>query len=73
MPGSLMGDLAIVLVVAAVTGLVARRLGQPSVLGYLPAGPIVGPYIPVPLFADPHRMEELAITGLAGRSSNACR
>ncbi len=64
MHSSLMGDLAIVMVVAAVTGLVARRLGQPSVLGYLFAGLIVGPYIPVPLFADPHRMEELAEVGV---------
>lgn len=61
---SLIGDLAIVLVVAAATGLITRRLGQPSVLGYLFAGLIVGPYIPIPLFADPHRMEELAEVGV---------
>lgn len=61
---TLLGDLGIVLVVAAITGIIARRLGQPSVLGYLLAGLIVGPYIPVPLFADPHRMEELAEVGV---------
>lgn len=61
---SLIADLAIVLGVAAVTGLLSRRLGQPSVLGYLLAGLIVGPYIPVPLFADPHRIEELAEVGV---------
>ncbi|MCB9687765.1 MAG: cation:proton antiporter [Alphaproteobacteria bacterium] len=64
MHASLLGDLGIVLVVAGVTGIAARRLGQPSVLGYLLAGLIVGPYIPVPLFADPHRMEELAEVGV---------
>lgn len=64
MHASLLGDLGVVLVVAAITGIVARRLGQPSVLGYLLAGLIVGPYIPVPLFADPHRMEELAEVGV---------
>ncbi len=64
MHATLFTDLAIVLVVAAITGLVSRRLGQPSVLGYLLAGLIVGPYIPIPLFADPHRMEELAELGV---------
>lgn len=64
MHASLLGDLGVVLVVAAITGIIARRLGQPSVLGYLLAGLIVGPYIPVPLFADPHRMEELAEVGV---------
>ncbi len=64
MHGTLISDLAIVLVVAATTGLVTRRLGQPSVLGYLFAGLIVGPYIPIPLFADPHRMAELAEVGV---------
>ncbi len=62
--GTLIADLAVVTVVAAVTGMAARRLGQPGVLGYLLAGLIVGPYIPIPLFADPHRMEELAEVGV---------
>ncbi len=57
-------DLAVVTVVAAVTAMLSRRLGQPSILGYLFAGLIVGPYLPVPLFADPHRMEELAEVGV---------
>ena len=64
MHGALITDLAIVTVVAAFTGLLARRIGQPSILGYLLAGLIVGPYIPVPLFADPHRMGELAEVGV---------
>lgn len=57
-------DLAIVLAIAALTGLVARRFNQPGILGYLFAGLIVGPYIPIPLFADPHRIEELSHLGV---------
>lgn len=57
-------DLAIVLAIAALTGLIARRLGQPGILGYLLAGLIVGPYIPIPLFADPHRITELSHLGV---------
>ena len=53
-------DLALVLGVGAVTSVVARLLNQPSILGYLAAGLIVGPYIPVPLFADPERIEAMA-------------
>ncbi len=64
MHGSLIADLAVVTVVAAITGMLTRRMGQPSILGYLFAGLIVGPYIPIPLFADPHRMEELAEVGV---------
>jgi CPA2 family monovalent cation:H+ antiporter-2 len=61
---SFLTDLALVLGVAALTAVVARRFAQPSVLGYLVAGLIVGPYIPVPLFADPHRVESLAQFGV---------
>ncbi|MEQ8768028.1 MAG: cation:proton antiporter [Planctomycetota bacterium] len=57
-------DLAIVLGVAAVTGVVAKWLKQPTVLGYLFAGLIVGPYLPIPIFADPHRIETLSALGV---------
>ncbi|MEZ5330744.1 MAG: cation:proton antiporter [Thermoanaerobaculia bacterium] len=43
-----LADLALVLVVAALVGVLFRRLRQPVVLGYLLAGAIVGPYVPVP-------------------------
>src|SRR5690606_5500637 len=46
------------------TGTLMRWVGQPSVLGYLLAGLIVGPYWSIPLFADPHRVEELAEVGV---------
>ena len=64
MPHDLIADLALVTFVAAITGMLMRRLGQPSILGYLLAGLIVGPYIPIPLFADPERMRELAEVGV---------
>lgn len=60
-------DLAIVLVVAAITAIVARAVKQPSVLGYLFAGLVVGPYlsssIPI-LGADHHRVETMAEFGV---------
>lgn len=57
-------DLAVVLGVAGVTGVLARLLKQPTILGYLFAGLIVGPYIAVPVFADPGRVEALAEFGV---------
>jgi len=59
-----LGDLAVVLVVAAATGVLFRWLRQPVVLGYLLAGFIVGPYIPIPLFADAERVRALAEFGV---------
>jgi CPA2 family monovalent cation:H+ antiporter-2 len=45
-------DLAMVLGVAALTSVLFQRLKLPAVLGYLLAGMIVGPHVPVPLVAD---------------------
>lgn len=47
-----LANLALVLCVAAITSLVFQRLRQPVVFGYLVAGMIIGPYIPIPLVAD---------------------
>ncbi len=61
---TLLQDLALVLCVAAVTTVLFRRLRQPVVLGYLLAGLIVGPHVPIPLFADAahiHRLSELGV------------
>ena len=57
-------DIAMVAGVAAGTGMLARALGQPTILGYLAAGLIVGPSIPIPLFADPERIAALAEFGV---------
>jgi CPA2 family monovalent cation:H+ antiporter-2 len=62
--GSLVTDLAMVLGVAALTGPVLRWLRQPPILGYLLAGLIVGPYLPVPLFAQEDRIRELSELGV---------
>ncbi len=56
--------LAVVLGVAAVTTVVFQRLRQPVVFGYMLAGLIVGPHVPVPLVADSatvHTLSELGI------------
>ncbi len=57
-------NLAIVLCVAAVATVVFQRLHQPVVFGYLLAGMIIGPHIPLPLVADPatvHALSELGV------------
>lgn len=61
---SFLTDFAVVLGVAALTGLLFRRLHQPAILGYLVAGLIVGPYLPVPLFADVERTRALSEFGV---------
>jgi CPA2 family monovalent cation:H+ antiporter-2 len=57
-------DLAVALGVAAVTVVICRRFRISAVLGYLLAGIIVGPYLPVPLFADPIRVTALSEFGV---------
>lgn len=57
-------DLAVVLGVAAITGFLFQKLRQPSILGFLLAGLIVGPYLPVPLFANSDRVHALSEFGV---------
>lgn len=61
---SFLSDLGAVLSVAAVAGLVFRRLGLPPLIGYLTAGLAVGPAVPLPVFADVERIEALAEFGV---------
>ena len=61
---SFLTNLALVLTVAALTSLVFQRLRQPVVFGYLVAGMIVGPYIPLPLVADQQMVRTLAELGV---------
>jgi CPA2 family monovalent cation:H+ antiporter-2 len=59
-----LANLAVVLGVAAVTTMVFQRLRQPVVLGYLLAGLIVGPHLPVPVAANEplvHTLSELGV------------
>jgi monovalent cation:H+ antiporter-2, CPA2 family len=57
-------SLAVVLCVAAVATVVFQRLRQPVVFGYLLAGMIIGPHIPVPLVADPQTVRALSELGV---------
>jgi len=57
-------DLAMVLCVAAVTTIIFQKIRQPVVVGYLIAGMIVGPNVPIPLFADPERIHTLSELGV---------
>jgi CPA2 family monovalent cation:H+ antiporter-2 len=56
--------LAIVLGVAALTTVLFQRLRQPVILGYLVAGLIVGPHLPVPLVADAGIVRTLSELGV---------
>jgi CPA2 family monovalent cation:H+ antiporter-2 len=59
-----LGSLAMVLCVAALTTVLFQRLHQPVVLGYILAGLIIGPHLPVPLVADAeivHTLSELGV------------
>ena len=60
----LVATLALSLGAAFLGGLVARRLGLPSIVGYLLAGVVVGPFTPG-LVADPDIAQELAEIGVA--------
>ena len=59
-----LAGLAAVLGVAAVTTVLFQRLRQPVVLGYVLAGLIVGPHVPVPLVADPNVVNTLSELGV---------
>jgi CPA2 family monovalent cation:H+ antiporter-2 len=56
--------LALVLCTAAVTSFLFQRLHQPVVFGYLLAGMLVGPHVPVPLAADVRVLQTLSELGV---------
>ena len=53
-----------VLCVAAVTTIIFQKIRQPVVVGYLIAGMIVGPHLPIPLLADFDRIHTLSELGV---------
>jgi monovalent cation:H+ antiporter-2, CPA2 family len=60
----LLAALTIVLGVAGVATVVFQRLKQPVVLGYILAGLVIGPHVPVPVVASPavvHTLSELGV------------
>ena len=64
LPG-LIEDLALILIAAAITTLIFRRLKQPLVLGYIIAGFLISPHLSLtPTVADPQNIETLAEMGV---------
>jgi len=61
---SFLDDLALVLCVAAVATVLFQLLRQPLVVGYLVAGMAVGPYIPLPIYVSPERIEQISDLGV---------
>jgi CPA2 family monovalent cation:H+ antiporter-2 len=57
-------SLTVVLTVAALTTVLFQRLKQPVVLGYIIAGLIVGPHVPIPIVADPTIVRTLSELGV---------
>jgi monovalent cation:H+ antiporter-2, CPA2 family len=57
-------NLALILCVAAVTTFVFQRIRQPVVFGYLLAGMIVGPHLPIPLNVDVQMVSTLSELGV---------
>ncbi len=58
-------DIAIIVVAGLVGGLIAQRLRQPLLLGYILAGVMVGPFTAGPTVSEVHDIELLAEIGVA--------
>ncbi|MCU1307902.1 MAG: ybaL [Acidobacteriaceae bacterium] len=57
-------DLAYVFTAAVLGGVVARMLRQPTILGYVVAGILIGPFTPGPTVSDVHALEVIAEFGV---------
>jgi monovalent cation:H+ antiporter-2, CPA2 family len=62
--GGFLQDLAVALCSAAVASVLFQRLRLPAVLGYLLAGMVIGPYVPIQLFADVENVQGLSELGV---------
>jgi len=60
----LLSDLAVVLGTAAIVSAVFQRLKIPPILGYVIAGLLVGPHVPVPLVANQANVQTLSELGV---------
>ncbi len=58
-------DIAIIIIAALIGGLIAQRLRQPLILGYILAGIIVGPHTGGVTVTEIHDIELLAEIGVA--------
>jgi len=59
------GDIVIIVVAALVGGLIAHKLKQPLILGYIIAGIVIGPYSSGVTVSGVHEIEMLAEIGVA--------
>ena len=57
-------DIVIIIVAALVGGLIAQKLRQPLILGYILAGVVIGPFSGG-IVSDAHEVEKLAEIGVA--------
>jgi CPA2 family monovalent cation:H+ antiporter-2 len=57
-------DLAYVFVAAVLGGMLARRLRQPVILGYVLGGILIGPFTPGPTVSELHALESFAEIGV---------
>lgn len=65
MVNSFLADFTLVLGVAALTSAITHHFRIPLILGYLVAGLIIGPYVPIiPLFADHKQVETISELGI---------
>lgn len=58
-------DIVIIVSVAFIGGIIAQRMKQPLILGYILAGIVVGPHTGFSAIADVHEIEMLAEIGVA--------
>lgn len=63
-PHDFLQNLALVLCVGALAAVLFHRLKLPVVFGYLVAGMVVGPYLPIPLVADVDLVKTLSELGV---------
>lgn len=59
------GDIVIIVLAALACGLLAHRLRQPVMLGYILAGILIGPFTGGITVSDSHQIEKLAEIGVA--------
>lgn len=60
---ALLIEIAMALVVAFIGGIIARRIGLPTIIGYLLAGIVIGPFTPG-FVGDTHTIQQLAELGV---------
>jgi len=58
-------DIAVIVTAGFLGGVIAQRLKQPLILGYIAAGVVLGPLTGGALISDPHDIELLAEIGVA--------